>query len=196
MSELRGENRVNPFFVLPFFSRFSFSSPAFHFLLPIFISCGITINVVNLLLLAMSAQTPYDELGDFLAQLHELLFPEPFSTLSWELLVAQIEVMTTLVNKTLAFYHDESTAQEQVAMGPALCYSQALLAQLVRLAQFEEKDLTRYNQIVADMEAMLVDRLVLIETKFREQAEYQRKMTSDDKLKSMMERFLASYHPE
>jgi len=65
----------------------------------------------------MSAQTSYDELGDFLARLNDLLFPEPFSTVSWELLVAQIGNMTKFVSRMLNFYHGEISAQERVAMG-------------------------------------------------------------------------------
>ncbi|MBN2154006.1 MAG: hypothetical protein JW839_21290 [Candidatus Lokiarchaeota archaeon] len=140
----------------------------------------------------MTGTNEYDALQDYLAGLHGELFPEPFKTMSWSLLVAHVDSLTKQVNKALAFYHDESTSQEQEAMSPTLCYAQALLAALARLARFDEKDLTRFNQIVADTEAMLVDRAALIETRYREQAEYQRKLTRDEKLKGLMEKFLDS----
>ncbi|MEX2684781.1 MAG: hypothetical protein Q6373_024625 [Candidatus Sigynarchaeota archaeon] len=140
----------------------------------------------------MNGTNEYEVLQDYLAGLHGELFPEPFKTMSWSLLVANVDVLTKQVNKALAFYHEGSTEQEQEIMSPTLCYAQALLAMLARLARFEEKDLTRHNQIVADMEKMLVDRAVLIETRYREQAEYQRKLMRDEKLKGMMENFLNS----
>nr|MDO8085344.1 hypothetical protein [Candidatus Sigynarchaeum springense] len=140
----------------------------------------------------MTGMNEYESLQDFLAGLHGELFPEPFKTLSWSLLVAHVDVLTKQVNKALTFYHDGSTEQEQERMSPTLCYAQALLAMLARLARFEEKDLTRHNQIVADMEKMLLDRAVLIETRYREQAEYQRKLTRDETLKEMMKKFLNS----
>ncbi len=140
----------------------------------------------------MTSTNEFEALQDSLAGLHGDLFPEPFKTISWSLLVAHVDALTKQVNKALAFYHDGSTEQEQEAMSPTLCYAQALLAMLARLARFEEKDLTRYNQIVADMEQMLLDKAALIETRYREQAEYQRKLTHDEKLKGMMENFLNS----
>jgi hypothetical protein len=140
----------------------------------------------------MTGMNEYETLQDYLAGLHGELFPESFKTISWSLLVAHVDAMTKHVNKALAFYHDKSTAQEQENMSPTLCYAQALLAALARLARFDEIDLTRFNQIVADTEKMLVDRSVLIETRYKEQAEYQRKLTHDEKLKGLMETFLSS----
>ncbi len=140
----------------------------------------------------MAGKNAYEALQGYLEGLHGELFPEPFKTISWSLLVAHVDAMTKQVNKALAFYHDGSTEQEQENMSPTLCYAQALLAMLARLARFDEKDLTRHNQIVADMEKLLLDRVALIETRYREQAEYQRKLTRDDKLKGLMENFLNS----
>ncbi|NMC05649.1 MAG: hypothetical protein GYA24_10580 [Candidatus Lokiarchaeota archaeon] len=134
----------------------------------------------------------FESLRDQLAGLHHDLFPEPFTTISWQLLVAHVDLLTKNVNKALASYHDKSTGEEQEAMSPTLCYAQALLAMLARLARFDEKDLTRFNQIVVDMEHMLIDRELLISTKYKEQADYQRKLTRDEKLKGLMERFLGS----
>jgi hypothetical protein len=140
----------------------------------------------------MTGKNEYEALQEYLAGLHADLFPEPFKTISWSLLVANVDIMTKHVNKALAFYHDKSTEQQQEGMSPTLCYAQALLAMLARLARFDEKDLTRFNQIVVDTEKVLVDRVQLIETRYREQAEYQRKLTHDEKLKGFMENFLGS----
>jgi hypothetical protein len=140
----------------------------------------------------VTGMNEHEALQEYLAGLHGELFREPFKTISWSLLVANVEAMTKHVNKALAFYHDKSMVQQQEGMSPTLCYAQALLAALTRLARFDEKDLTRFNQIVADMEKMLVDRALLIETRYREQAEYQRKLMHDEKLKGLMENFLDS----
>jgi hypothetical protein len=140
----------------------------------------------------LTGMNDYETLQDQIAGLHGDLFPKKFKTIPWSLLVAHVETLTKHLNKALAFYHDKSTEQEQERMSPTLCYAQALLAALARLARFDEKDLTRFNQIVVDMEKMLVDRTVLIETQYKEQAEYQRKLTHDEKLKGLMENFLSS----
>ncbi len=144
-------------------------------------------------MVVMTTKNEYETLQDYLAGLHAELFPEPFKTISWSLLVANVDVMTKYVNKALAFYHDKSTELQREGMSPTLCYAQALLAMLARLTRFEEKHLTRFNQIVADTEKVLVDRVLLIETQYREQAEYQRKLMHDEKLKGLMENFLSSY---
>jgi len=140
----------------------------------------------------MSEITEFTLLQDYLGSLHAILFPEVFTTVSWDILVDQIEILTKHINETLRFYHETEDEIEQARMAPALCYCQALLVMLCRLARFEEKDLTRFNQIVTDMENMLLERDALVETKFREQAEYQSRITKDEKLKDLMERFLAS----
>jgi hypothetical protein len=141
---------------------------------------------------SMNEPTEFELLEEYLAGLHPLLFSEAFTTISWSSLVDQIEVFTKLINNALRHYHDTSDEEDKARISPTLCYCQALLILLCRLARFDEKDLTRYNQIVADMENMLLERTELVETKFREQAEYQNRITKDEKLKDMMERFLST----
>nr|MDO8110436.1 hypothetical protein [Candidatus Sigynarchaeota archaeon] len=140
----------------------------------------------------MITTNDFEALKVFLDQLHGTLFTEHFTTIAEDVLVAQISSMIKLLNKALAYYHDAHDARDQERMSPVLCYSQTLVALLVRLARFDQKDLTRHNQIVADMEGMLLNKAALISTRFREQAEYQRSISKDEKLKDMVEKFLTS----
>jgi len=140
----------------------------------------------------MSEITEFALLQDYISGLHGVLFPEMFTTISWDSLVDQIEILTKHINEALRFYHEIVDEEEQARVAPTLCYCQALLVMLCRLARFDEKDLTRFNGIVDDMEQMLLNRETLVDTKYREQAEYQSRITKDEKLKDMMERFLSS----
>ncbi|MHA1794129.1 MAG: hypothetical protein ACTSVI_15915 [Promethearchaeota archaeon] len=140
----------------------------------------------------MSSIQDFENLSDYFDKLLIDFFPENFDLVSWEGIVDAITELTKLINKTLNFYHTITDNDKKILYSPTLNYAHSVLAHMSRLAKFEQKSLTKYNQLVVDLKSMLEHKNKLIETKFREQAEYQLRILNDDKLKELAERFLKS----
>lgn len=143
----------------------------------------------------MERTAPVHRLDQFLTTMHDRLFPAGFATVNKDDLVDQIGSLTRLVNETLRWYHGltEEDGDVKHEASPLLTFSQDLLTRLCRLAIFDQPMLTRHNQILADTAAMLAGKATLLATTYKEQADYQRRIAKDEKLRELMDTFLGSF---
>lgn len=141
----------------------------------------------------MSQDNQFENLTKFLSVLHIRLFPEGYTEVSKEELWSTTKELTSRINFTLNEYHKLTEVEQRMQLKPTLIYSQALLSHLTRLLKFDQKDLTKYNQIVVDLEKMLINRDGLISSKYQSQAEFELKMMNDKKFKNMLKACAESF---
>lgn len=133
------------------------------------------------------------ELNQFLLNLHPLLFPEPFQSLSKELLFESTMKLTRRINDLLKDYHELTEPNIKLRIKPILIFSQDLLAQMSRLLKFESEQLTKFNQILMDLKKFLTNQKTLLEDKYVKIAERDMKLMNDKNFIRTMEKAFHSF---
>ncbi len=135
----------------------------------------------------------YSDFSECLASLHPRLFPIEYEFVEWDELRSCVVELTRLLNKALEFYHSLEKVDEKMTFSPKLTYGQAVLSLMTRCLIFEPKQLTKYNQVLKDLDTMLADMDKLVATKYTEIAEYQLKIVNDEAFKEIAGRFMDSF---
>ena len=141
----------------------------------------------------MSSRESFESLKKYLTNLCQVLFPESYSSLPKDVLVNCIRGLIHSLNEGLNYYHTLTDFNEKMEVKPTLIFSQELLAQMSRLLRFEQEHLTNCNQILKDLERMLVNQTILINTKYKNIAEKELKLINSYQLKKMLEKTFHSF---
>ncbi len=141
----------------------------------------------------MSFRESFESLKKYLTDLYPLLFPESYSLLPKDVLMNCVRGLTHSLNEGLNYYHTLTTFDEKMEVKPTLIFSQELLARMSRLLRFEQESLTNCNQILKDLEQMLRDQTILINTRYKKIAERELKLVNSNQLKRMLEKTFHSF---
>lgn len=141
----------------------------------------------------MATEADFEILDAFLSALHERLFPKDYELVDWEELKTCVLELTGLLNKALKFYHTVDKNDGRMKYSPTMNYGQSILKTMTRLLKFDQKDLTKYNQVLSDLEQNLLNKQDEISTKYTEISKYQIKMVNNEEFKEIADRFLRTF---